>query len=221
MNRNCPKCNKEITYTSKRWYREANKKNKLCVSCAVSKSMIGKTWDKLYTKEGVKLRKKKSIKRMIGKNNIAKRKEVREKLSELQTGKNNSMYGKRYKCSDEKKKNISKALTGRKLTEEHKENTRIGVIEKQLGFKYDDWVDSIGEKKLYYNNVWRVTNNQPIEILENFDKRGRNDYHLDHKISISGGFRKDISPEIIGNIKNLRFIPYRENLSKGTKSIYE
>ena len=40
------------------------------------------------------------------------------------------------------------ANKGKKLTEEHKENTRIGVIEKQLGFKYDDWVDSIGEKKL-------------------------------------------------------------------------
>jgi hypothetical protein len=55
--------------------------------------------------------------------------------------------------------------------------------------------------------------------LENYDKRGRlNDkidaHHLDHAVSIWYGFRNRIPPEIIGNIKNLRFIKATENIRK-------
>lgn len=72
------------------------------------------------------------------------------------------------------------------------------------------------EKKLYYAKVWEVTEEQPLRILENSDKRGWKDHHLDHIYPIAMGFHNDISPNKIGNIKNLRFIPYKENLSKGS-----
>jgi hypothetical protein len=72
------------------------------------------------------------------------------------------------------------------------------------------------EKKLYYALVWEVTEEQPLRILENFDKRGWKNHHLDHIYPISMGFVNKISPKKIGNIKNLRFIPYKENLSKGS-----
>lgn len=71
-------------------------------------------------------------------------------------------------------------------------------------------------KKLYYARVWEVTESQPLHILENFDKRGWKSYHLDHIYPISKGFLEKIPPEKMGNIKNLRFIYYEENLKKGS-----
>ncbi len=72
------------------------------------------------------------------------------------------------------------------------------------------------EKKLYYAMVWEVTEEQPLQILENSDKRGWKNHHLDHIYPIAMGYNEKISPKKIGNIKNLRFIPYKENLSKGS-----
>jgi predicted transcriptional regulator len=73
------------------------------------------------------------------------------------------------------------------------------------------------DKKLYYAMVWEVTEQQPLHILQNSDKRGWKNHHLDHIYPISMGFKEKIPPEKIGNIKNLRFIHYTENLDKGSK----
>lgn len=73
------------------------------------------------------------------------------------------------------------------------------------------------DKKLYYAKVWEVTESQPLHILENNDKRGWKGHHLDHICSISVGFHNNIPPELIGNIKNLQFIPAEENMLKGHK----
>jgi predicted transcriptional regulator len=73
------------------------------------------------------------------------------------------------------------------------------------------------DKKLYYAMVWEVTEQQPLHILENSDKRGWKNYHIDHIYPISMGYKEKIPPEKIGNIKNLRFIHYTENLDKGSK----
>lgn len=73
------------------------------------------------------------------------------------------------------------------------------------------------DKKLYYAMVWEVTEQQPLHILENSDKRGWKNHHLDHIYPISMGYKDKIPPEKIGNIKNLRFIHYTENLDKGSK----
>jgi len=73
------------------------------------------------------------------------------------------------------------------------------------------------EKRLYYAMVWEVTEGQKLYLLENSDKRGWKNHHLDHIYPIAMGFQNNISPKKIGNIKNLRFIPYQENLSKGSK----
>ncbi len=73
------------------------------------------------------------------------------------------------------------------------------------------------DKKLYYAMVWEVTEQQPLYILENSDKRGWKNHHLDHIYPISMGYKEKIPPENVGNIKNLRFIHYTENLDKGSK----
>jgi len=70
---------------------------------------------------------------------------------------------------------------------------------------------------LYKCRVWNETNRNDLTILENYSKRSRTGYHLDHKYSIWQGFTNNVSPEIIGHIKNLEMLPYQENLSKFNK----
>lgn len=69
---------------------------------------------------------------------------------------------------------------------------------------------------IYRKKVISITRKQPLHFLENHNKRGRNKYHLDHIISIRTGFMNRIDPEIIGDIKNLRFIPSKENIKKSS-----
>lgn len=73
------------------------------------------------------------------------------------------------------------------------------------------------DKRLYYAKVWLVTESQPLSLLENSNKRGWKNHHLDHIFPIALGYHKGLSPNKIGNIKNLRFIPYKENLNKGAQ----
>jgi len=73
------------------------------------------------------------------------------------------------------------------------------------------------DKKLYYARVWEVTESQPLYILENSNKRGWKNHHLDHVFPIALAYHKKISPKRVGNIKNLQFIPYQDNLIKGSK----
>lgn len=47
--------------------------------------------------------------------------------------------------------------------------------------------------------------------------RGRNKYHLDHKYSISEGFKNNIPPYIISSIHNLQILTEKDNISKNSK----
>jgi len=75
----------------------------------------------------------------------------------------------------------------------------------------------LSEKKKYYNEVHKITKRQAIHTLEFHENRGKakkgtDNYQLDHIIPISEGFRDNIDPNIIGDISNLRFIPWKENI---------
>jgi hypothetical protein len=73
------------------------------------------------------------------------------------------------------------------------------------------------EKKIYYAKVWMITEANDLTVLKNHNKRGFKKYHLDHIYSISEGFKNSIPPELIGNIKNLRFIHHKKNIKKGAE----
>lgn len=80
------------------------------------------------------------------------------------------------------------------------------------------------ERKLwrkYRNLVWRITEQQPLRKLPNYDKRAFKGYHLDHKVSIWYGYKNRIDPKLIGSIHNLEFIPHEQNGLKGTKSNFK
>lgn len=73
---------------------------------------------------------------------------------------------------------------------------------------------------LYLFNVWKITEKNYKQyksyINPNGYLRGR-EYHLDHKFSISEGFRNGILPHVIGGVENLEILPSYENNSKGSK----
>jgi|688.fasta_scaffold284007_1 hypothetical protein len=74
------------------------------------------------------------------------------------------------------------------------------------------------EKRLYYIQVWVITESQPLHVLRNYEKRcfrGKDCYHLDHIVPISHGFYNKIPPEKIGGMSNLRFIKSERNMRKG------
>lgn len=72
----------------------------------------------------------------------------------------------------------------------------------------------------YKKKVWKITRQQNLYALPNFEKRGhisKNGWQLDHKISISKGFQLRLSEEEIGSIHNLQMLPGKDNIRKGTK----
>lgn len=68
--------------------------------------------------------------------------------------------------------------------------------------------------KQYRSEVQKYTRKQPLFQLENYEKRGKGSFHLDHIVSIKYGFDNGIEPELIGNIANLRYLYWNENISK-------
>lgn len=69
----------------------------------------------------------------------------------------------------------------------------------------------------YRRKVWEITEEQPLEILPDYHKRGFKNYHLDHRKSIWQGWKDSDPPEDIADISNLRMIPYKQNMIKGRK----
>ena len=88
----------------------------------------------------------------------------------------------------------------------------------RTGKTHEEFLETADEMRLYRNRVTSVSNAQPLHLLENSDKRGRDDHHLDHKFSVIDGFEKGILPDIVGHFANLQFIPAKENLLKGRQS---
>ena len=96
--RNCPKCNVEISYSTKYTKVNAEKNNNVCRSCASSgenNGMYGMVGEKnpFFGKTHTKETKEKQSKLKIGKTHT---KETKEILSNLSKGKNNGMYGKSF-----------------------------------------------------------------------------------------------------------------------------
>lgn len=79
----------------------------------------------------------------------------------------------------------------------------------------------IGEYSSYSALVRKLSEKEPLHLLENYDKpRGicgtPGAYQLDHIIPIKYGYDNSIDPKVIASINNLRFIPWEENREKGS-----
>ena len=103
------------------------------------------------------------------------------------------------------------------ITEEHRKKMRA----TKAGFSsWKEYKEKYPKKKMYQNEVRRLTRLQPIHTLKNHDKlRGLNGvegaYQVDHIISIDYGWDNEILPEQIADISNLQIIKWEDNITKG------
>ncbi len=85
--------------------------------------------------------------------------------------------------------------------------------------KYTD--EELGELACYYKDVWKYTRraikNYSYIINPENKKIGNKEYHIDHKYSISEGFKNKVSPKIIGSHVNLEILPWIENIRKNKR----
>jgi hypothetical protein len=125
----------------------------------------------------------------------------------------NAWTGKKQPLEANKKR--SKKLKGRIISSESIKKGIQTKIKKGIIWKPDD--PKYLEFKKYRRKVYYWTSKNDLTKLENYDKRSLLGYHLDHKYSITEGFKNKVPPKIIASIQNLRFIPYSENVKKGTK----
>lgn len=95
-------------------------------------------------------------------------------------------------------------------------------LKSQSALSFEEWKEVRIKTKTAYDDykgkVWQFTNKCNLELLPNFEKRGRagieGAYHLDHIVPIQYGFEHNISSEYIGSIQNLWFIPWKINITK-------
>ena len=138
------------------------------------------------------------------------------------------LYLEEFKNSDEiaEELKLSKSFVDKYLhNSDYRRNrskaTTIGLVKRYNDMDYNEWLENLPEYQKYKSDVMKVTNRQPIHTLPNYNNRGVSGidgaYHLDHKFSINEGFRQNVDQKLIGNIVNLEFIPWEENLNKGTK----
>lgn len=101
------------------------------------------------------------------------------------------------------------------------EGASIGLVKRFSGINYDEYLKRLPKQIKYKQLVLKLTKKQPLYLLKNYEKRGVSGidgaYHLDHKYSISEGFKNNIKPQIIADLNNLEFIPWEENVKKRTK----
>ncbi len=89
---------------------------------------------------------------------------------------------------------------------------------------FEEYILDLPNKKDYYRQVRKITRKQDLSLLENHDKLIGlcgviNAYQVDHIIPVSIGYNEGIDPNIMGDISNLRIIPWQDNLFKGNRIV--
>lgn len=156
----------------------------------------------------------------------------KQKASLAKQGENNPMFGVSLKNPNSlanlkrdawtgktqpKEANLkrSKALLGKRKNPESVKQMIQTKIAKGIFWKPDD--PEYAEFKKYRRKVYYWTSKNDLTQLENYEKRALLGYHLDHKYSVTEGFKNNVPPKVVGSIYNLEFIPYNVNTSKGIK----
>ena len=105
---------------------------------------------------------------------------------------------------------------------------RLNKIEKQEALKIKRTENEVKKGlaklkkkkwKLYFNEVWKITESQDLLSIKDIEKRSFFEYQLDHIVSVYDGFKHNIPAEMIGHISNLRITTTEYNCRvKGIKS---
>lgn len=79
-------------------------------------------------------------------------------------------------------------------------------------------IDKRAKWKAYRRKVQKLTE-LVADRIEGIETRGFKDHHIDHIVSIWEGFKLGMPEEDIATLSNLRMLPYKENMLKGTKPL--
>ena len=219
--RNCPKCQKELTYKYKHSRDNSETNNRLCWSCRNSgenNPFYGKTHTEEHKKHisVVTLNRDPELVRHIAEKRRGKimSESAKQKLSVAAI--------RQFSTDDSRKANAERL---RKFYENNpdariraSELTKQKYEEYRETDEYKEWQSKKSEYDLYRLEVSRLTFENDLSKLENWSKR--NLYHLyeiDHIYPIRQAFKNSIPAELIGDINNLRIIPRKENRSKSGK----
>jgi hypothetical protein len=127
---------------------------------------------------------------------------------------------------------LNKIIKSNKLPPIKRENKIIDraesyrkMFKSRYGIEYDEYLktkpifDKYKTKVKYYTGK---TVKKFGKYIDNLDKvgKGENAYHIDHIVSIKECFINNVDPKIAADSINLRAIPWYENLSKGTDSLF-
>ena len=207
--RNCPKCNSEIQYKNPRSFKWAERDGKECRKCysnKISDTLKGRNCGKPRRKDSeitkTHFRDCPDCNTPMG---YGTKKQMNEAIR-LNTICNS--------CSCYKYNKTFKDV----ITDEHINKMRA----TKAGFdSFEEYVEKYPKKEMYKRNVWRLTYQNDLTILENWDKRGRcgvdGAYQLDHIYPISKGYENKIPAEELAKMNNLRMIPWKQNLLKSNK----
>ena len=125
---------------------------------------------------------------------------------------NNPMYGKKH--SDETRQKMSERANKRNpICYSKGIATKISqgiVIPKEQKTEWELYREQVCN---YTNKSWRRHQDKinPLKL-----KRGK-EYELDHKFSITEGFKQNVDPAIIGHFSNLELISAFDNATKRTR----
>jgi len=213
--RTCPKCQNQISYTDRSNYLRAEKKQSACNKCTIK--ITPESIEKIRraitgTRHPNRASNSKSGKDLPFKRNCPNCLKDLSYATKYAVNRANKQGAVCNPCSNE----IHKKSWNYVIKDEH--------IQKMAAVKagyetFDEYMADLDNKKKYRRAVQKVTKQQNISLLENYDKlRGlcgvEGAYQLDHIISIVKGYEEGIAPEVIGDISNLQIIPWKENLLK-------
>jgi len=143
------------------------------------------------------------------------RSEISRKLRERH--KNMSLEEKKIQARKRYETMKRDIVDGKTMLQRRSEKALMSKIERGIIGGY-----TLKEKTQYSKyraEVYRHTNENDLTILENYHKRGKHNYHLDHIFPIAKGFLYGIPPHMIGDTKNLQMLPAKENKEKTDKII--
>jgi hypothetical protein len=209
--RNCPKCNDEIEYKNPRSFKWADRDKKPCRKCY--SKQISETLKK-QVEDGTYVINRRPKNDKVTYTHFRNCPECGNEMGYTRVDiyrrseKNGTICNS---CSTKKYKKTFNDV----ITEEHRKKMRAS----KAGFRsWEEYVEKYPKKQFYKREVWRLTYKQPLNELENWDKRGRcgvdGAYQLDHIKSINWGWENQIPAEVISDWDNLRMIPWKENRDK-------
>jgi len=202
LERNCPSCNKLLSYTNKYTHKHAVNNNTLCKSCGLKNSLTPDRIEKMskrvsgennpmYGKSGQlnpffgKTHNNETKKKIIESRNLDsyKSKEFKNKMSELNAGENNPMYGKSF--YDIWMDRYGKVVADKKMSEFKKKQSKNSIghnnpmygkpSPKGSGNGWSGWY-----KGWFFRSIKELT--YMIKIIERFNLKWENGEDSKYKI---------------------------------------